>query len=196
MHKEEVEATIDRIVNNVARVARTELDPTNIIDIGSKRNIYNLIREDVREELMNIKISYKNQTDLLIKYHNNNYDEEEFKRKAVKKDYFYQNRSIHNEEFKNELQNYYLEFANGISLLLSSDIQKFEEVLKREEQLGVLDLILRRGEIYRNYKHNLQLEIRLDNSIIPIRSVEYTNEAIRVLDKSEEKTRNIMINRI
>lgn len=192
--KENIEEDIEDIIDDIGRVACVEIKPKNVININAPSNlIYNLIKSDIREELRLIKRIYKKQIPILIENARDNLTEEKFKKKILKTDFYFQN-SNKSREFEEDLYNYYDALSNGLSILLEIDNKNIDSLWSFNEEykeIDIFEILLCRGDIYMDHKNEIELNMTLNNSIIPIKSIEYSNEGVRVFKKSEKiiKTR-------
>jgi hypothetical protein len=192
MNEQEIENGVKNIVDKVTKNARLEINPTNIIDIGNKKILFNLLKKDIRNELLNIKKDYRSQSRILIKHSKNDISDLAFEKKILDYDYFYSNKIDYNKEFKEDLLEYYYGFSNGIKLLTESGIDDFAKVIELNGNIGFLDIILDRGEIYKKHSDNIELIMSIDKSKIPLRNINYTKEGVRVINQSEDKTKKIL----
>lgn len=185
MEIREADVFMKNVSDRLAELLYCNIDINNIINnnfnLYAKKTIGDVLLQKMikicRNEIIKVKKLYQAQIPITIDRINGNISKSKFNRKVLKYDYFYQN-SNKSIEFKEDLIKYYNTINNLLKLLINSGSFKLQ--IDNNNIKKKIRKTLSRGEIYK--KHNN--EISLEKTKLG-KTVDYTNEAISSLSKSE-----------
>ncbi len=155
-----------------------------------------LMKDDIRQEILDIKTCFENQFNLIIEFvDQDNIEKNQFHNEFIRHDVFYKNyfgEASKSKQFQDDLKIYFNNVTNQLEPVVNSGEDDFWESVKdvydKAGGLELLETVFRRSKHIREYRSGIQLTLDL-NSGIPIDEIEYTEEALRVLEYGEDELR-------
>ncbi len=200
MTEEAVRKKLDKFVHTVAIQSLDELDPLNVLDVDvniSGDKIKSAMRDDIRQEMATVKARFQDQMGLAVDYSvAGNGSFESHRDEFIDVDVFYntfRGNGERKEAFREDLTEYFERTSEGIKPLVESPEEEYWDAMvacyTKDEARDYLDAHFSRADIIERYKDDMVMEMELDTGL-PIESMEYTDEAVRVFSVGEAEMRD------
>lgn len=163
----------------------------NIISIGEE-TLKTVLNTPIKTEINEIQQSLERQFDLVLEYLESR-KQNKIKRKFIKKDFFYKNLQSNRKKLKSNLEYRLNRMAEDVEPLVKSNKEDFWMALYENYSEKDSRKFIKRhfsfSDTIDKYKNDLNLTTRINIGLID-KKIEYTDEAIRVIKKSEKDLRN------
>lgn len=190
--REAVEERFEAFVEAIIDEALDEFEPFRVVNAGSlpgNTRVKSVLRPLIEEELNLYRASINEQFDVVMEYAENDGPVEEYLNDFLRADVFYQNYAGDSRyELADELEQRLIDMGGDMRPLLQSGEDDFWDAVVASYDEDTAHKMLPKHfeytDVIDDYRDDLCLQIEIGNRLVNV-EVEYTDEALRCLKKSE-----------
>jgi len=190
--REAVGERFKAFVEAIIEESLDEFEPFRVVNAGAlpgNARVKSVLHPLIEKELMRYRESINDQFDVVMEYAENDGPVEEYLDDFLRADVFYQNYVGDSQyELAEELEQRLIDMGGDMRPLLLSGEDDFWDavVASYGEQTAhrMLPKHFEYTDVIEDYRDDLRLEIEIGNALFSV-DVEYTDEALRCLQKSE-----------
>lgn len=201
--REALEERFEAFVEAIIDEALDEFEPFRVVNAGSlpgNATVKSVLRPLIREELKLYRASINDQFDVVMEYAENDGPVEKYIDDFLRADVFYQNYVGDSRyELAEELEQRLIDMGGDMRPLLRSGEDDFWDAVvasyDEETSREMLPKHFEYTDVIDGYRDDLHLQIEIGNRLVNV-EVEYTDEALRCIKKSEDTLKRHLRQRV